>query len=210
MIAKVKAVSDATEALRRQFVEQILPLVQRHASVQLRYLNGQDREDAIAEAVAFAWHACVCLAERGKDFTMFPSRIADFAVRRVRGGRCFGRQSERDIFSMKAQQRHDFSMHRFDDESCDPETGWKEAVLVDSRTSSVPDIVAFRLDFGSWLCGLSNRNRRIAERLLTGERPGEVAQRFRLSPHRISRLRKEFRESWEEFESEESLDVAAA
>ena len=73
-----------------------------------------------------------------------------------------------------------------------------EAVVEDHRTP-VPDQVAFRCDFPSWLHSLPVRNRRIARALSVGHTTGEVAKRFNVSPGRISQLRQEFQRAWEEF-----------
>jgi len=52
------------------------------------------------------------------------------------------------------------------------------------------------------LHSLPNRDRRIAEMLATGEKTGDVAQRFHLSAARISQLRSLLRKSWEQLHGE--------
>ena len=65
--------------------------------------------------------------------------------------------------------------------------------------SPVPDQVAFRLDFPAWLLSLSQRDRRVVEDLLLGERTLDVARRHGLSPGRVSQLRREFLDGWRAF-----------
>jgi len=48
----------------------------------------------------------------------------------------------------------------------------------------------------AWLKRLNRRNRRIAEELAAGNRPMDVARRFKISPARISQIRTECRRSW--------------
>ena len=49
---------------------------------------------------------------------------------------------------------------------------------------------------------------RIAESLAEGNRTLDVARRFKVSPGRISQIREEFRQSWDEFHGE-PVDAAA-
>jgi FixJ family two-component response regulator len=59
-----------------------------------------------------------------------------------------------------------------------------------------------RLDFDSWLSTLSNRDRRLAEKLAFGETTGAVARKFRISAARVSQLRGELCASWHRFVGE--------
>ena len=132
----------------------------------------------------------------------FPNCIAAFAVRRVRSGRLLAGNTTGDVLSPVAQKRNGFEVHSLDDESCRPDTGWKAAVTMDSKNFTPADAVAFRLDFACWLGMLRQRDRRIVEALAVGERTGKVARRYRVTPSRISHLRREFQESWERFVDE--------
>jgi len=105
-----------------------------------------------------------------------------------------------EVLSEYAQRKKGFAVERLD--RFDKESGqWIEAVVEDSRTP-VPDQVAFRIDFPAWLRLQTKRNRRIAEALAVGNTTGEVARRFKLSPARISQLRQDFHQSWQEFYGE--------
>jgi hypothetical protein len=72
------------------------------------------------------------------------------------------------------------------------------AVVEDPHTP-VFDQVCFRVDFPAWLDRLSRRNRRIAEYLALGNPTCAVAKRFHISAGRISQLRREFYNSWQNF-----------
>ena len=69
------------------------------------------------------------------------------------------------------------------------------ALAVDPKVR-VPEQAAFRIDFPAWRAGLSARDRAVADALAAGERTGDVAARFGLSPARVSQLREAFRLSW--------------
>jgi len=211
MIALLRPRSTTSAAdLQRLFLEHILPIVERHASIQFRHIRGQDRQDAVQEARAIAWLFFIQAIDRGKDPTAFPHCIATFATRRVKSGRRLVAGREGDAFSQVAQQRHGFTVHSLDDESCDPDTGWKAAATQDTRTFPVPDVVGFRVDFGEWLSTLVTRDRRLTERLAIGDRTGEAAKRFRVSPSRISHKRRELHTSWQRFQGEPVSQVCRA
>ena len=192
--------------LHRRFVNHVLPAVELHAKVQFRSIPGQDRQDAIQEARSFGWKMFLQVIDRGKDPTKFPSRIADFAVRRVWSGRVFAKETSRDALSPLAQRRHSFEVYSLDDESCDPNTGWKAAVCQDTRTAPPADTVAFRMDFADWLGNLTWRERRVAERLAVGDRPGSVATDLDVTRSRVSQVRRKLHESWEAFVGDQDGD----
>jgi len=75
------------------------------------------------------------------------------------------------------------------------------------RHQAHPVVDARRIDFAHWLSRLPRRNRGIAIILGLGGTAQAVANRFRLSPGRISQLRKEFAENWRLLQGD---DVAAA
>ena len=114
-----------------------------------------------------------------------------------------------DVSSTYAQRHKGFNVERLDhfDEE---ENQWKEAVVEDTRTAPVFDIVAFRCDFSDWLASLSRRDRRIAESLALGNRTTDVAKRFNVCAGRISQLRRELAESWRAFVGESSEAAAVA
>ena len=101
--------------------------------------------------------------------------------------------------------QHDFTVERLDRYDAGTDQ-WLEAIVEDRRTS-VPDQVAFLIDFPDWLMRLGNQKRRIAEALAMGNSASGVAKRFKLSPCRISQLRGELYRSWQEYHGD---PVAAA
>ena len=187
----------------------MLPAIRRNAQIAFRGLSGEAREDAIQEVVANALVAYVRLVELGKVELAYPSVLARYAVAQIRVGRRVGtRANSKDVLSRSAQLMG-IVVERLDKR--DKNTGqWKEAVVQDTHNASVPDIVAFRIDFVDWLQRHSNRNRRIAEALAVGHTTADVARRFRLSPGRISQLRRELHESWQEFQGEATPPTCAA
>jgi hypothetical protein len=152
------------------------------------------------------WLWFVRLARRGKDATRFPSLLASFAARAVRSGRLCGQEPSRDALSPLAQQRHGFTVRSIPDGSSLYGNAFNEALADNTRTP--PDEqAAFRLDFPAWLLTLTERDRRLVADLMLGDRTLHVADRYRLSPARVSQLRREFREDWRRFHDEPTLAV---
>ena len=66
----------------------------------------------------------------------------------------------------------------------------------------MPDQVIFRNDFPAWLRTRTERDRRVAQDLMVGERTKNVARKFGMSPGRVSQLRRDFHEDWQRFEGD--------
>src|SRR5262249_37855710 len=167
----------------------ILPRIELHGRISFRHLRCPAlRADAVAEVVALSWKWHLRLAERGKDATQFPATLATFAARAVKAGRrvCGGGRA-RDVLSPSAHRKQHFVVERLPDFSTLGGNPLAEA-LVDNTQTPPPEQVVFRCDFPAWLKTRTDRDRRLAEDLMTGERTLDVSTKFGLSPARISRL----------------------
>jgi hypothetical protein len=175
----------------------LLPAIERYARSQFRRLPAEAREEAVRDAVA---HACVDyrrLAQRGALARAWASPLARYAVAQHRAGRRAGTSSaSQDVYAPRAPQRAGFTLDRLSDGD-----QWRDA-LIDDRRTSVPDQVAFRLDFPRWLLRQSPRNRRLVAQLVGGATTTEAAAACALSPGRVSQLRRELAASWAEFQSD--------
>jgi hypothetical protein len=210
-VARRRAPTDP-EALQSHFLE-ILPRIETHARIRFRHLRCPGRrDDAIAEVVAVCWKWYMRLAERGRDIDEFVSTLADFAVRHVRSGRRLcGQEKAKDVCSPAARRRHGFEVEALDrptrrDSGAlygSPHGQGRqdayEARLRDNTRSPVPDQAAFRIDYPAWLARLGTRKRGIAEDMTMELGTFELAARHRVSPGRISQLRREFHADWRHF-----------
>lgn len=198
MIRIASASSSAAPIWHAVFL-QMLPIIRQHARIAFRHLRAESREEAVQSVICNACAAIARLADLGKLDIAYPTVLARYGVAQVNDGRIIGGHLNcRDVSSTYCQQRKGVTVERLDhfDEE---ENQWEEAVVVDTRTSPVPEIVAFRCDFPEWLGTLSRRNRKIAQSLAIGNRTQDVARRFKVSEGRVSQLRKELAESWGTF-----------
>ncbi len=187
----------------------MLPTIRRYARTAFKYRDPEARQDLVQEVVANACVAFKALWDRGKQAVAFPSVLARFAIAQVRDHRKVGgKLNIKDVLSPYCQKHKGVIVERLDVFS-DEEDGWKEAVVEDTRTATVPDIVAFRCDFPAWLQTLSRRDRRIAKFLALGNRTSDAARKFNVCEGRVSQLRRELAESWRTFIGEGPAAVPA-
>jgi hypothetical protein len=189
----------AIDPLQARFLT-ILPRIQAHAQIYFRHVACRARRaDCIAETVALSWRWFVGLAQKGKDATQFATVLASYAARAVRSGRrVCGQERAQDAMSSVAQQRHGFAVGKLPDMAMASANPLAEA-LADNTKTPPPDAAAFRVDFPAWTGTYSRRRRRMIHDLARGERTMDVARRFRLSPGRVSQLRRAFEEDWTTF-----------
>ncbi len=183
----------------------LLPVIVNYVRPAFRELGPEAKAEAVQEAVANACVAYARLVEQGRESLAFATVLARYAVAQVRAGRQVGgRLNAQDISSQYCQQRKRIRLGRLD--RFDPqENCWQETIVEDHRTP-VADQVWFRIDFPAWLKTLSRRDRKVAQCLAAGRSTGDVARRFGISSARISQLRRELYESWQEFDGEAATD----
>jgi len=179
----------------------MLPAIRAQARFAFKHLPPHIRKESIDEVAANALVAYARLVELGKEDLAYPTPLAGYGIAQFRCGRRVGSSlNSHDVLSRYARQKNGFAVERLDRQN--HETGeWAEAVIEDYRTP-VADQAAFRIDFPEWLGLRSDRGRRVAEALAVGERTKDVAKRFELTPGRISQMRREFYQSWQQFHGE--------
>jgi RNA polymerase sigma factor (sigma-70 family) len=199
MIAIAK--QDPDHGINTPEFEDLLPAIRQYAFMAFRSHPREERDELTAEVVAGAFCAFHRLVQRGKTELAYATPLARYAIRQVRSGRHVGGTLNiHDVSSQYCQQAKDIQCERLEqyDEQQD---AWQE-VLVEDRQATPADIAATRIDFSTWLRGLSKRSRRIAKILARGETTQAVAKRFGLTAGRISQLRRELQESWQTFQGE--------
>ena len=185
----------------------MLPAIEAYARRAFRSLPPEAKQDAICEVVANCTVAVARLAARGKLHVAHPCPLAGYAIRQYRDGRRVGKKANtRDVLDQHARRKGGYEVKHIGTPR-EQRGGWKEQ-LVENGRSTPADLATFRIDFDAWLrTRLSPRSLRILEDLAMGERTGSVARRHGVSPSRISQLRRELQESWEEFvEAETAAD----
>ena len=205
---KPRRLKTRTPAWHAEFLR-MLPVIQDSASFAFRHLPPEARQEAMQDVTVGALVAFVRLVELGKRHLAYPTVLARYEIAQFRCGRRVGsRLNVCDISSPYAQRKKKFVVERLD-RFCAKQDVWRE-VLVEDKRATPADIAAVRIDFADWLKSLSHRLRRIANMLATGESTDVAAKRFRVSPGRISQIRREMERSWRTFQGEEISSSAVA
>ena len=191
--ALAKAQADYAAALER---------IRAHAEFQFRGIKDPGRhDDAIANAVGIGWKHWLSALRHGKDPNEFISVIADKAVRQVRAGRRVDRQErKKDVLSNLPAKG--FFVERL----AGPVAPGQEPIdavedrLADNTRTPPPEQAAFREQFGILLHELGPRKRPIVEDMALGTATSEIAAKHRVTPGRISQLRREAEQAWLELD----------
>ena len=80
--------------------------------------------------------------------------------------------------------------------------------LVEDKRASVADQVAAKLDVGAWFATLTRKMKQIAGDFAFGCSTSEVANKYGVTPGRISQLRRTLEESWLAFQQEPAAALA--
>jgi len=177
----------------------MLPAIQEHAAFRFRHRLPEEREDLVAEVVALACVMFARLVEGGK--VGYATPLAVYACRQVAVGRRLGSPlNTNDVGSTHCQRRKGVFVQRLDRyDTKDAE--WRE-IVVEDKKSTPADIAATRIDFGDWLDTLPKRQRKIAETLAMGESTSRTARMFQISAGRVSQIRRQLFDRWQEFQGE--------
>jgi hypothetical protein len=215
MIASTLPFDGTSDAQLRTGFLALLPRFLRHARIYFRDERPDRREENVAETLALAWSWYRRLAERGKDAAQFPMAFIVLAARSVASGRkAAGMEKSKDVMNPHAQRRYGFRVEAL---PATTRTGF-ETLLAEPRgqrlldafeerlheddVMPVPDQVAFRLDWPEYFGTLSERDRRLAEFLSLGHRATDAADRFKLSPGRVTQLRQQWCREWQAFQGD--------
>jgi hypothetical protein len=201
MIARAKRTRrSARRACCARFLS-LLPAIQEQARFAFRTEDPERRQELTAEVIANCWAAFVRLVERGLLDVVYPTPLAQYAIRQVRDGRRVAcKLNVRDVSSEYCQIRKHITIERLD--RYDAEKGeWREVLLEDHHAGPA-ETAAARIDIADWFDSLPHHKRRIAATLATGESTKQTARKFHVSPGRISQTRRELQRAWQEFQGE--------
>lgn len=175
----------------------MLPTLKRYLSFRFRHLDDESREEALQEAECNACLAYARLVRQGRAHIASPTSLARYAAAQYWAGCRVGTALNiNDVCSVYCQRRKGVRVGPLARGNAQGE--WREMLLED-RTASPADLAASRIDFAAFMTSLSQRKRRIAELLATGESTNRVAKLLGLTAGRISQIRRELEAAWESF-----------
>lgn len=163
---------------REELSRKAMALARKYA--ERVFSRRRERDELIADAEAWAWE----FAQTAGPRATLPS-IAWYAVKRVTSKRRF-RGSSRSI---------DHPRHR-------PQWSVSGMDVADySRSGDNPSLIVMaKLDTAAWLQTLTARHKAITLLYAAGWRTEEIAELFGVTSGRISQIRKELLDLWQEFQ----------
>lgn len=176
----------------------VIPLVAAAARRRFAFLNREQRDEAVAEALAAGFLAYASMKRRGRERLIHTPGFTRNAIRHVAAGRHVGSsQAARDVMSDLGRRRHRREVRSYSTErpTHARDGRWLDEAMADRRTP-IPEQVAIRVDGGRWLSSLSTRDRRMVQALAAGDRAVDVAERFKISPARLCQLRGRWAQAW--------------
>jgi hypothetical protein len=205
MIMSNTPCSTAVDTWQAKF-SSMLPEIQRLLRIAFTDLKLEARSDAEEEALFHCLWSYFSLYEQGRAEAATPSSLVWYAKLQVRRGRVAGcPMNGQEVMSRYAQLGHGFKVLPLN-QNVDDDTWVDEFVA--SRNAPILDQIALRMDFRSWLESLGQRTRRIALDLARGFRTSEVSRKYRVTPGRISQLRRELQVSWQLYQGEPASIVS--
>ena len=178
----------------------LVPAIRRQAKFAFQRRGAEAQEELVQEVTANAYRAWVRLMNNGRSEVVFPTPLAQFAIRQVRTGRRVGcRSNINDVLSLHACRIHRVKVSRLMQREAGTDVCYQ--LLVEDRHAGPAETAAARIDVAQWLNTLPRRYRQMDQALALGNTTGAVARQFGLSAGRVSQLRGWFRKQWERFQS---------
>lgn len=165
-----------------------LPALKRMARISFRHLGGcEARDEATTNAIALAWKGFHALYRKGRaEEPGILDSVMRFSIRQTRAGRT----------PQACPRKRDVLAPRWVGPTRSPDFDLEQFV---GRFTPVPDAVSFRVDVPEFLDTLNDRQRKMSLDLAAGMTTTEAAEKYKLSPGRISQWRKEFRDLFDVF-----------
>ena len=184
----------------------LLPAIRRHVQLCFRHLDPEARDEGVQEAIANAMVAYARLASLGKEDVAYAGTLASYAVKQYLDGRRVTGRNVRDVMSVCCQKHKGVIVQRLD--VYDEEAGEWQELIVEDRHATPAEVATVRIDFQDWLRKLPKRERHMALKLATGESTSGVARLFSITAGRVSQLRRELFDRWQEFQGEPVVAAA--
>ena len=179
----------------------MLPEIKQKLRLAFCRLDPEACEDAIEEGIVHSLLAYVRLHEQGRTEVATASSLAWYSSRQVKRGRPAGnRMNSKEPLSRYGQLCNGIQVDQTQGQWID--------TLVEDKRASVADQVAAKLDVGAWFATLTRKMRQIAKDLAFGCSTSEVANKYGVTPGRISQLRRTLEESWLAFQQEPAAALA--
>ena len=193
-----EGIASASEVERRYLA--MAPEIQSRAWARHGHLSPADREDAVAETMAWSWAWCLSAGRRGKLGRLNPVTLSRYAARMYASGRRFAGSCSADALGEEARVKHRLRVRSLtcrdaagDEDEVSGRRGLSEA-LVDSRHERPLEQCRVNTDYPFALLDprLPARAKECFSSLLQDNGPGHVkriAQTMGVTSARVCQLK---------------------
>ena len=165
--------------------EEVVPRLRASIPRNVSYIGSEDAEELIQDATVMAAKLLDRTEQQGKSVT--PGNIAYYTILHMKSGRRSYGTSNSDVLGTATQLNGRSSVNSFDEPAQEDEVGELFTVNdVFSNDSEDPSQIAARkMDWDSFLAGLTEREQSVIEYLIAGKNMSELAVVLRLDPSSI-------------------------
>jgi len=190
------------EAIKARF-EEHYPRIHRIATLQHRALYGDQREDAVADTIAWAWWSYRNMALKGGDPDSVIGPIVRYSAKRVRGGQLIaGKPRVNDVMSRLSRQDGGHFVAALPGSEKE-EVASEILDALEDRGAGPAEEAACRVDYADWLATLSDKQRALAQDLASGLSASQIAERRGVSGAAVRDMRQTLARAWDEREGGE-------
>jgi hypothetical protein len=179
---------NAFETQRAAFAA-LIPELTRMAKAKFRDLDAESKDEHVQNTLALCWYRYTSLIRDGRgDEPGIIRSVLWYSIKQIRAGRNLptGESSKpKDVFAYARRGRLTFERVDL----------WEYV----SDETPIPDAVAFRMDFPSFIGTLNDRQRDIALDLMHGMGTGECAAKHCVTSGAISQTRERIANQYAEF-----------
>ena len=170
----------------------MLPDLWKMALIRHRYLPWQEREEALAETLAYGWQWCLRAFEKGTLDRINARMLSLYAAKLFRSGRRFAGDAKRDVLSPQAQAQGAVQLRSIE-RGPDDDEGKQQSManlLLDRRHQNPLDVTRVNLDYPLALHKgkLSRKTRNCFRHLTRDHGPGHgkrIARALHVSQGRV-------------------------
>ena len=197
-------VTDKLPLSRQQEVEaeakflELMPAITTMAKAAFKNCNSDKQDDALQSVLVASYWSVRQLAKNGRLNEAFSTPIGWFAIKAYRSGRVGGvPMNSTDALAESTRARKRVHIESYNNHGR-IKKGWGEIFMTDGRVNVAKE-VCFKIDYEGWIDTLQDRQRQMLEGMIAGDTTSELAEKFRVSPGRISQIRRELVESWKNY-----------
>ena len=190
-------------------LNRIRPIIRSTVPRVVKPVDGEDHEELVQDALATAAEMLESIEKSGRK--PIPRSIAYYSIQKTKSGRRSYGGSRNDVLSPGFRLDNEGAVESLDApvfEDCDDSPSVGDTIA--DRREDPSSIALRRIDWEACLSSLGRRERQVLESVADGQRNMDIAARFKVSPARMTQLKREIGTRIKSFMGEYILNDIAA